>query len=222
MQVIYSTRIPVRIPASQQNAQTPHGYSQTLLLSDPSVRDTSQQTGTCPQARPAKRAHDLGALDRSEDADEGVDERAQDQYGGTLGQDLSASSEAVWAETKVVGERLGEVGVLSVELGWCSNCVKSTEQLVRGRDSRYEEEASGGQASGCGEQDLQQQIVLATMVESAQVVKVGDHVDGQPGEGGCVEGDGVDSSAEDGHKSQHLPIAHNGARGGPGQPGVGG
>lgn len=161
-------------------------------------------------------------MDRSEDANEGVDERAQDKHEGALGQHLGASAETVGAETEVVRDRLGEVGVLGVELGGRGDGVERAQELVRGGDGRDEEEAGGGQAGGRGEGDLQQQVVFAVVVQGAQVVEVGDHVDGQPGEGGGVEGDGVDGGAEDGDEAEHLPVAHNGARGGPGQPGVGG
>lgn len=67
---------------------------------------------------------------------------------------------------------------------------------------------------------MQQQVVLARVVQGAQVVEVCDHVHGQPGEGGRVEGDGVDGGAEDGDERQDLPVAHDGAGGGAGEFGV--
>ena len=114
-----------------------------------------------------------------------------------------------------------EVGGLGVEFGRCGDRVQSAQQLVGGGDGRDEEEARGGQAGGHGEQDLQHQVLFALVVQGAQVVEVGDHVDGQPGEGRGVQGEGVDGGAEDGDEAQHLPVVHDGARAGLGQLRVG-
>jgi hypothetical protein len=192
-----------------------------LLLRDPAVSDSSQQTGSRPQTRPAQSADELSTLDRDENASESVEERAQDQHSGTLSQDLGASAEALRAKAEVVGDSLRKVGVLRVELGRAGDGVQSAQQLVGSGDGGNEEEAGSGQAGGYGEQDLQHEVLVALVVQGAQVVEVGDHVDGQPGEGRGVEGQGVDGGAEDRDQTQDLPVAHDGARAGLGQLRVG-
>ena len=172
-----------------------------LLLRDPTVGDSGQQTSSRPQTRPAQSADQLSTLDRDKDASESVGERAQDQDGGTLGQDLGAGAEALGAEAEVVGDGLREVCGLGVELGRDSDGVEGAQQLVGGGDGGDEEEAGGGQAGGSGKQDLQHQVLVALGVQGAQVVEVGDHVDGQPGEGRGVECQGVDGGAKDGDEA---------------------
>jgi hypothetical protein len=193
----------------------------SLLLRNPTVGDSGQQTGSRPQARPAQSANQLSALDRDKDASESVEERAQNQHDGALGQDLCASAKALGAEAEVVGDGLREVCGLGVELGRDGDGVEGAQQLVGCGDGGDEEEAGGGQAGGGGEQDLQHQVLVALGVQGAQVIEVGDHVDGQPGEGRGVEGQGVDGGAEDGDQAQDLPVAHDGACAGLGQLRVG-
>jgi hypothetical protein len=196
-------------------------YSFSLLLCDPTVGDSGQQTGSRPQTRPAQSADELRTLDRDKNTGESVEEGAQDKYGGALGQDLGASAEALRAKAKVIGNGLREVGVLGVELGRAGDGVQGAQQLVGGGNGGDEEEAGSGQTGGYGKQDLQHEVLVALVVQGAQVVEVGDHVDGQPGEGRGVEGQGVDGGAEDGDQAQDLPVAHDGARAGLGQLRVG-
>lgn len=193
-----------------------------LLLCNPGVRQASQQASDGPHAGPAKRAYQLSALDGAKDTHEGVDERAQDKRDRALGEDLRAGAETVGAEAEVVRDSLRKSGGLGVKLGRRSDGIKGAQQLVRGSNGGNEEEAGRGETSRHGKQDLQHQILLAAVVQRAQVVKVRDHVYGQPGEGGGVKGDGVDGGAEDGHEREDLPVAHDGSRSGFGQLRIGG